>query len=273
MAKTVASLAAATAKRDHLQHDMNFLTASLKSLDAGVVHNCSICLEDVAVDGRCLTKCGHVFHHSCISDTVRVLHNCPECRAQLSQRDLLLVQAHAGGGLLEDYIMQDQVRDAAGCDNYGTKVARIVARLRSIRRRDRDAKVIVFVQWKPLMLHLRDAFKAKGIKALVLSGGVQDRQALLHRFQTGRETDDSVLLLSLADSVSGMNLVCANHCILVHPMFAENRSRALAYERQAVGRVHRQGQERKVHVYRFVTKNTIEEDLAKIRMQELHDAR
>ena len=85
-------------------------------------------------------------------------------------------------------------------------------------------------------------FKANGIDTLVLSGGVTNRQQLLQRFQSGTEAADSVLLLSLADSVSGMNLVCANHCILVHPMFAASPARALAYERQAVGRVRRQGQ-------------------------------
>merc|ERR1712166_1622981 len=139
----------------------------------------------------------------------------------------------------------------------------------SIRGKDATAKIVLFVQWLPLMLHLRDALAAHGVQALALHGGTYDRQELIQRFQFGSAADDGVLLLSLADSVSGMNLVCANHCILVHPMYAESRARALAYERQAIGRVRRQGQEKTVHVYRFITKNTIEEELAKVRLEDM----
>jgi DNA repair and recombination RAD54-like protein len=57
-----------------------------------------------------------------------------------------------------------------------------------------------------------------------------------------------------------MNLVNANHCLLVHPMFTESPDEAKRFERQAIGRICRQGQAKPCFIYRFVTKGTIEQD-------------
>ena len=71
-----------------------------------------------------------------------------------------------------------------------------------------------------------------------------------------------VLLLSLEHAASGSNLTAANHVIFVHPMNADTLSSAVAYERQALARVRRVGQERaEVHVWRFVTRETVEEHM------------
>eukprot|EP00747_Dinoflagellata_sp_TGD_P139193 gnl/TRDRNA2_/TRDRNA2_175870_c0_seq5.p2 gnl/TRDRNA2_/TRDRNA2_175870_c0~~gnl/TRDRNA2_/TRDRNA2_175870_c0_seq5.p2 ORF type:complete len:117 (+),score=17.58 gnl/TRDRNA2_/TRDRNA2_175870_c0_seq5:258-608(+) len=60
-----------------------------------------------------------------------------------------------------------------------------------------------------------------------------------------------------------MNLVCAHHVLLVHPMHADKPSEAVAFEMQAIGRVRRQGQKQTVHIHRFVTRDTVEESLAR----------
>lgn len=44
-------------------------------------------------------------------------------------------------------------------------------------------------------------------------------------------------------------------------MNAETTARAVAYEQQALARVRRVGQRRAVHVWRFVTRDTLEERL------------
>merc|ERR1719482_2557556 len=95
---------------------------------------------------------------------------------------------------------------------------------------------------------------------LVLQGSVWGRSNILKEFAL---KENGVLLLSLESSPSGMNLIHANHCLLVHPMSTDNADTAIAWERQAIGRICRQGQEKKCHIYRFATKSTIEEDLFK----------
>ena len=82
--------------------------------------------------------------------------------------------------------------------------------------------------------------------------------------------DAFVLLLSLEHAASGSNLTAANHVIFVHPMNAETLSTAVAYERQALARVRRVGQERsEVHVWRFVTRETVEEHMHQFLVESL----
>merc|ERR1712159_491328 len=94
-----------------------------------------------------------------------------------------------------------------------------------------------------------------------LEGSIHGRAKVLEAFAKDKK---GVLLLSLENSPSGMNLIHANHCLLVHPMFTESVDEAIAWERQAIGRIARQGQEKDCHVYRFQTKDTIEAELFKL---------
>ena len=104
-----------------------------------------------------------------------------------------------------------------------------------------------------------------GIKAFTLSGSVASRTQTIDAF---KQTPKSVLLLSLEQDVSGMNLVNANHCLLVHPLYSDSVEEASRFETQAIGRICRQGQTKQCFIYRFVTKGTIEEDT--LRKHHLH---
>ncbi|KAJ3124743.1 DNA helicase rad5 [Nowakowskiella sp. JEL0407] len=75
--------------------------------------------------------------------------------------------------------------------------------------------------------------------------------------------DDSVkvLILSAHDSVSGLNLTEASHCIILHPFHADNEEYAMAAELQGLARVLRHGQKKTVKIVRFVVQNTIEEEI------------
>lgn len=59
-----------------------------------------------------------------------------------------------------------------------------------------------------------------------------------------------------------MNLTCASHVVFLHPFFHEDQERASAWEAQAIGRVTRPGQLRRVHVWRFLARSTVEAELA-----------
>ena len=88
--------------------------------------------------------------------------------------------------------------------------------------------------------------------------------AVLRRFQEDAGAPH-VLVLSLQRAAAGTNLTAASHVLFVHPMNAETVRTAAAYERQALARVRRIGQARKeVHVWRFITKQTVEEHIWKL---------
>ena len=73
---------------------------------------------------------------------------------------------------------------------------------------------------------------------------------MLEEFKTGNAP---VFLISLRAGGFGLNLTEADYCILLDPWWNP------AVESQAVDRLHRIGQTRKVMVYRLVAKDTIEE--------------
>merc|ERR1719183_934267 len=87
--------------------------------------------------------------------------------------------------------------------------------------------------------------------------------AVLEEFQNSRHS--FVMLLSLEHAASGANLTAASHVLFVHPMNAETVPMAVSYEQQAVARVRRIGQARsEIHVYRFVTRGTVEEHITRL---------
>merc|ERR1740121_1488384 len=131
--------------------------------------------------------------------------------------------------------------------------------LQNIHTCSPGAKVIVFSQWNSLRCHVSQALHDRSVKHLSLEGGIFDRSHTLEQFRSDPRV--SLLLLSLEDSASGTNLTVASHVFLLHPMLAPSQAKAASFEAQAIGRVRRLGQAEPVHVWRFVTGGTVEEEL------------
>ncbi|CAK9076159.1 unnamed protein product [Durusdinium trenchii] len=126
---------------------------------------------------------------------------------------------------------------------------------------DATSKLICFVQWEDLK---------RKVPHVTLHGGAfhSPDGAEVPRFQYDYE-GPRMLLLSLEESASGTNLTAANHVLIVHPMQAESKEEAVAFEMQAVGRVRRPGQQKKIYIWRFVTCDTIEQTITEEHQREL----
>jgi len=151
---------------------------------------------------------------------------------------------------------------------YGSKIEALVKHVQRLQREDSRCKIICFVQWEDLKRKISLALDEFGIQHLSLQGSVWARRAALMQFQY-EEQSPRMLLLSLEESASGTNLTSSNHVIIVHPMEAATREEAVAFEMQAVGRVRRPGQQRKIHIWRFVTIGTIEQQITEEHQREL----
>jgi len=151
---------------------------------------------------------------------------------------------------------------------HGSKLAALVHHVRRLQAEDADCKVICFVQWEDLKRKIAAALAEFGLEHLTLGGTVWSRRSTLKRFQFDADSPQ-LLLLSLEDSASGTNLTASNHVIIVHPMEAATREEAVAFEMQAVGRVRRPGQLRKIHIWRFVTEGTVEQEITEEHRKEL----
>jgi len=153
---------------------------------------------------------------------------------------------------------------------YGSKIEALVKHIKKVQAEDSGCKLICFVQWEDLKRKIGSALEEFGVTHLALHGSVWARRSALMRFQY-EEDSPRMLLLSLEESASGTNLTAANHVIIVHPMEASTKEEAVAFEMQAVGRVRRPGQQRKIHIWRFVTVDTIEQEITEEHQRELWD--
>ncbi|KAJ3405362.1 DNA helicase rad5 [Chytriomyces hyalinus] len=82
-----------------------------------------------------------------------------------------------------------------------------------------------------------------------------------------------VLMLSARDSVSGLNLTEASHCIILHPFESGREENAVASEQQGIARVLRNGQEKTVKIVRFYVEGTVEQGMHEARVQAVDAAR
>lgn len=151
---------------------------------------------------------------------------------------------------------------------YGSKIEALVKHVKQLHAEDDGCKVICFVQWEDLKRKISSALEEFGVQHLTLKGSIWARRAALVNFQY-EEDSPRLLLLSLQESASGTNLTAANHVIIVHPMEAATREEAVAYEMQAMGRVRRPGQTRKIHIWRFVTVGTVEQQITEEHQRDL----
>lgn len=110
------------------------------------------------------------------------------------------------------------------------------------------------------MKKVTEALAANKIKYLEIKGTAHQKSKNLELFQNGSE--ERVLLLNVMDeSASGANLTSANHAIFLSPLLAPSQEIYNACETQAIGRLVRYGQEKHVYVWRFLTMNTIDEEI------------
>ena len=143
--------------------------------------------------------------------------------------------------------------------------------MKKINTIDASERILVFVQFPDLMQKVADALAEEGIGALQLQGSVHTKTRALDQFQEEKplkKGDPRVLLLNLKDeSASGANLTTANHAIFVHPLLTTTQQEFEACETQAIGRVRRYGQTRKVHLWRFLASETIDTEIYKQRVE------
>ncbi|MFO0556995.1 MAG: DEAD/DEAH box helicase [Polyangiales bacterium] len=131
--------------------------------------------------------------------------------------------------------------------------------------RDEGRRALVFSGFRQLLELWRGDLDKEGITYEYLDGTTSDRDARVHRFQSGTAT---LFLISLKAGGTGLNLTAADTVIHVDPWWNP------AVEEQATDRAHRMGQTRSVTVYRMVAEGTVEEkiQLLKARKRDLADA-
>lgn len=114
-------------------------------------------------------------------------------------------------------------------------------------------KVIIFSQFVRHLAIVREFLQEEKIPFSYLDGTTRDRQGQVEAFQN--DENIKVFLISLKAGGVGLNLTAAGYVFLLDPWWNP------AVEAQAIDRAHRIGQENKVIIYKFITRNTVEEKI------------
>ncbi|MFW5981436.1 MAG: DEAD/DEAH box helicase, partial [bacterium] len=121
-------------------------------------------------------------------------------------------------------------------------------------------KIVVFSQFVKMLKLIRDRFDYSAINYEYLDGSTHNRIERVNNFNNNQEI--KVFLISLKAGGVGLNLTSADIVIHVDPWWNP------MVERQASDRVHRIGQERKVLVYKLISKGTVEEKMLKLQQRK-----
>ncbi|KJA20834.1 hypothetical protein HYPSUDRAFT_766772 [Hypholoma sublateritium FD-334 SS-4] len=116
----------------------------------------------------------------------------------------------------------------------------------------KDEKAIIFVNFTSLIPSVEHALRSENIGYTKYTGGMSDglREASLKKIESDAKC--RVLIISIQAGALGLHIVACNIVMILEPWWNPYR------DDQAISRVHRIGQTKPVHVYRFVTMNTIE---------------
>jgi hypothetical protein len=144
-------------------------------------------------------------------------------------------------------------------NTLGTKLAHLITYLKDLFGKNKKARAIVFSKFPAYLEEIGDLLENHGIESAFVEGNIFRKNKALQSFKASN-SKVKVILLSLEKAASGTNLVEASHVILMDPM-SGSKTEVQAYESQAIGRAHRQGQKGEVTVVRLIIKNSVEHEM------------
>jgi len=118
-------------------------------------------------------------------------------------------------------------------------------------------KVLIFSSFVTHLELIEQGIRQENWKYSKLTGQTTNREKVISEFQNNVE--NRIFLISLKAGGVGLNLTQADYVFILDPWWNP------AAENQAINRAHRIGQNKHVFVYRFITKNSIEEKIQKLK--------
>lgn len=114
-------------------------------------------------------------------------------------------------------------------------------------------KVLIFSQFVRHLEIFRKQLDKKHIHYAYLDGATRNRGEIVSEFQQNEAV--KVFLISIKAGGVGLNLTQADYVFILDPWWNP------AVEQQAIDRTHRIGQDKKVFIYKFISKDTVEEKI------------
>ncbi|XP_074003194.1 transcription termination factor 2 [Numenius arquata] len=144
-----------------------------------------------------------------------------------------------------------------------TKIAHLLAELKTIQSHSESHKSVVVSQWTSMLKVVAVHLQRLGLKYATVDGSVnpKERMDVVEEFNNNPK-GPQVLLISLLAGGIGLNLTGGNHLFLLDMHWNP------ALEDQACDRIYRVGQQKDVVIHRFVCEGTVEEKIVQLQTRK-----
>ena len=123
-------------------------------------------------------------------------------------------------------------------------------------------KVLIFSSFTKHLSILKDRLLSENMPFAYLDGSTKNRSEVVKKFR--EEESIRIFLISIKAGGVGLNLIEADYVFILDPWWNP------AVEKQAIDRTHRIGQTKNVFIYKFITKNSVEEKILALQGRKLH---
>eukprot|EP00889_Picochlorum_renovo_P000172 jgi/Picre1/27202/NNA_000171.t1 len=187
---------------------------------------------------------------------------CPTCRAVSPASETAVVTSTVPEGrTMVDGAWEGEEKIQVN-GSFGSKIESIVRRVKIISESLPEDKMIIFSSWKDALDIVAFALEQNGVHHLYPKTGKKFEQAVSVFRNSNVHDSPRVLLLLLKQGGNGLNLQQAQHVVFVEPVLDPGE------EAQAIGRVDRMGQKKQTFVHKFIVRESIEENVARISEQK-----
>ncbi|NXO38485.1 TTF2 factor, partial [Locustella ochotensis] len=144
-----------------------------------------------------------------------------------------------------------------------TKIAQLLAELKTIQSHSEPQKSVVVSQWTSMLKVVAVHLQRLGLKYATVDGSVNPKQRMdvVEEFNNNPK-GPQVMLISLLAGGVGLNLTGGNHLFLLDMHWNP------ALEDQACDRIYRVGQQKDVVIHRFVCEGTVEEKILQLQKRK-----
>ncbi|KAM3161234.1 hypothetical protein ACU8KH_05391 [Lachancea thermotolerans] len=288
-------------KINNLQSRLKYLE-TLTKLKEGLKNentfNCTICLGEIYMGS--VIKCGHFFCQSCIFSWLKNHASCPLCKMQTSMSEVYSfkfqdaqieadseqdsaaqqdgdnkkIETTLNNGSSEgEYPLKfrrypdlEKINQLALKESYGVKIDFAVKLVLYLLYRhknnseesssDPPPQIIIYSQYSEFLNLLSKVLKQHSVLHCNTAGAGKFSK-MVEKFK--KNPDVTCLLLNVTRQATGLTLVNATHVFIMDPIMNTSD------EQQAINRTHRIGQTRETHVWNFVVRNTVEQNIVRLK--------
>lgn len=198
---------------------------------------CPFCMGEITEgDKYDVPECGHICCTECMTHWLSSNSSCTVCKKNIDKNKIYTITS----------IKQVKMK-------YSTKIDKLLEIINSTP--NPTDKIIIYTQFDNMIDKLIQTLNFEGIESV--------------RFEDTSQIDEfrenvskRVLIISSVKNASGIDLSFISNIIMFEPIIGDTLY-LMDTEKQIIGRIYRIGQTSNINVYRFIIKDTIEEEIFK----------